>query len=216
MAANHGNSYLAGLLTIAFALTACTPESPAPAEPANTPDAPVDGAAPPAELPAPTGTPAPETEPVPPSDTPPPPGEPSAAPKPTSAEPALDAMHAATPSAKMSVAVDLRYQFETEPVAGMPVTLHLAAVPRAGGTPQFSIKQVPGLKIAAGPLELRKSAAVDAYRQQLSLTRTAEGPETLRVLVTLETPEGIAGFGYYSIPLTGGNTARKQNSVKQR
>jgi hypothetical protein len=131
-------------------------------------------------------------------------------------------MHAATPSAKMSVPVDLRYQFESDPVLNQPVTLHLAAVPRVAGTRlKVSIKEVEGLQVAAGPLQVQKAAASSAYRQQLSVTRLAAGPETLRVLVTMDLPEG-AGFGYFSIPMTGSNpltsgkTAQKPQSVKQR
>jgi hypothetical protein len=204
-------------------LSACSKDAPAPA-PAEAPaEAP---AAPPAEtVPAPSNEvpPAQSGEPAPsPAPEPPPPTEPSAVPRPTSAEPALDSMQAAVRSAKMSVPVDLRYQFDTAPVANQPVTLHLAAVPRVAGTQlRVSIKDVDGLQVAAGPLQIQKAAASSAYRQQLSVTRQAAGPESLRVLVTMDLPEGTA-FGYFSIPLNGstpltsGKTAQKQHSVKQR
>jgi hypothetical protein len=137
-------------------------------------------------------------------------------PKPTSVEPSLDAMRAATPSAKMSVPAELRYQFDSDPLLNQPATLHLAVVPRVAGTRlNVSIKAVEGLQVAAGPLQLQKVAASSAYRQQLSVTRLSAAPENLRVLVTMDLPEGKA-FGYYSIPLTSGKTAQKQQSVKQR
>jgi len=49
----------------------------------------------------------------------------------------------------------------------------------------------------------------------MSLTRTAGGPQNLRVLVTMDMADGRA-FGYYSIPLSSGTTAQKLDSVKQR
>jgi len=213
MAAFQKLSWIAGAAVLMTFLSACSKDAPTPA-PAEAPSTP------PAEtLPAPSNeVPPPESgEPAPsPAPEPPPPTEPSAVPRPTSVEPSLDSMHAAIRSAKMSVPVDLRYQFETEPVAGQPVTLHLAAVPRVAGTQlRVSIKDVDGLQVAAGPLQIQKAAASSAYRQQLSVTRQAAGPESLRILVTMDLPEGKA-FGYYSIPLASGKTAQKQQSVKQR
>jgi hypothetical protein len=217
MAAMQKISWVTAAATLALMLSACSKDAAAPEAPAA---APTESPAPPGEsVPAPATEvlPADSAEPAPsPSPEPPPPTEPSAVPKPTSAEPQLDAMQAATASAKMSVPVDLRYQFESDPSVDQPVTLHLAAVPRVAGTRlNVSIKPVEGLQVAADPLEISKVAAKSAYRQTLSITRRAGAPESLRVLVTMEMPQGT-GFGYYSIPLTGGKTAQKQNSVKQR
>src|SRR5688500_4404341 len=198
MAPMHTFSSLlcAGLLTMCLA--GCSKDAPT-ADPATPP------ATPPADAPpAPTGEvpPADAAEPAPsPAPEPPPPTEPSAVPKPTSLEPSLDSMHTARASAKLSVPVDLRYQFDSDPLLNQPVTLHLAAVPRVSGARlRVSIKNVEGVQIAAGPMEIHQVAATSAYRQQLSVTRTAVGPESLRVLVTMEMPEGT-GFGYFSIPL---------------
>ncbi len=47
------------------------------------------------------------------------------------------------------------------------------------------------------------------------MTRSASGPENLRVLVTMDLAEGTA-FGYFTIPLASGITAQKLDSVKQR
>ena len=177
------------------------PQTPAPATPAES--------APPAEaVPAPSSEvpPADAAEPVP-SPSPPPPTEPSTVPKPTAAEPALDAMQVATASAKISVPVNLRYQIDGEALPGQPFTLHLAAVPRvAGAQLQVSVKNAPGLQIASGPLQIQKASAATPYRQRLSVTRSASGPENLRVLVTMDLAEGTA-FGYFTIPLASGITA---------
>jgi hypothetical protein len=189
----------------------------------------------PAPGPAPSETPAPDATPVPtpgtetppsdtpvdpaqPESTPPPPEEPSAVPKPTaSAGPAVESMRVAQPSAKLGVAVDLRYQFDAEPLPNQPVTLHLAAVPRVGGSNlKVSVRPAEGLQLASsGALQIQKASAAGIYRQQMSLTRTTGGPQSLRVLVTMDMGDGRA-FGYYSIPLSSGTTAQKLDSVKQR
>ena len=207
----------ASLLTM---LLAACQRTPPPPEPAATPPPPAENPAPSQEtVPPPAGeTPPPDAaEPAPsPAPTPPPPTEPSAAPKPTAAEPALDVMHVAIPSAKMSVPVDLRYQLDGDALPGQPVTLHLAAIPRVAGVNlHVSVKSVEGLQIAAGPLEVQKASAASAYRQRVSVTRSDAGPESLRVLVTMDMPEGTA-FGYYTVPLASGITAQKPQSVKQR
>lgn len=169
---------------------------------------------------APADTPPPEenpAEPAQPSPDPPPPIEPSPTAKPTSlaAEPPLDRMQSARAPAKLGVPVDLKYSFDTAPLPDQPVTLHLAAIPRVPGTNlELSIKDVEGLRVAsAGRLNIQKASANDAYREQMSLTREAGIPE-LRVLITMELPEGLA-HGYYSIPFEAGTKSQKQESVKQ-
>ena len=219
MASNNFHSSLrcaAGAALLALALSGCG-KPPTPGEPTAAPPAPAT------ETPAPAAVPAPDAaEPVP-SPTPdaPPPTEPSAVPKPTANnEPSLASMHLAQPSAKISVPVDLRYQLDGEALPNQPVTLHLAAVSRVtGGNLRVTVKQVAGVQLAAGPLELQKTTVADAsggvYRQQLSVTRSATGPDHLRVLVTMDMSEGN-GFGYFTVPLTSGNAPQKQQSVKQR
>jgi hypothetical protein len=203
----------ASLMTLLLA--ACDRPGEPPAAPVETPAAPASEA-----IPAPSGeVPPPDAaEPAPsPAPNPPPPTEPSAVPKPTANKgPSLESMRAATPSAKISVPVDLRYRFDGEALPNQAITLHLAAVPRVAGTRlQVSVKAVEGLQVASGPLEVQKANAAAAYRQQLSVTRGPGGPETLRVLVTMDMPEG-SGFGYFTIPLASGITAQKHDSVKQR
>lgn len=119
-------------------------------------------------------------------------------------EPALSSMRLAkATSSKLGVPVDLRYSFVGDPQAGLPVTLHLAAVPRvAGRNLNVTIKQVQGIQAKAAAIVAQKADLGGAYRQQLAVTRQAGGPEELRVLVTMEMPEGSA-FGYFSVPLTG-------------
>jgi len=107
-------------------------------------------------------------------------------------------------------------------LANQPTTLHLAAVPRVPGSNlRVTARPAAGLEVAATPLGIQKATAAGVYRQQLSLTRSGSGPQNLRVLVTMDLAEGTA-FGYFSIPLegsiplTGGTTAQKVDSVKQR
>jgi outer membrane biosynthesis protein TonB len=221
MAAIQNRSGIAGAALFALLLAACSKDAASPtSEPAVPAPAPAQAPSPPPaeSVPAPDAT-----EPAPsPAPEPPPPTEPSAVPKPTSVEPDLESMRAASPGAKMGVPVDLRYQFESDPVPGRPVILHLAAIPRVAGTGlHVSVKAAEGLQLASAPLQIQKVAATSAYRQQLSVTRLASGPENLRVLVTMDLAEGKA-FGYFSVPLDGsvppasGKTAQKQHSVKQR
>lgn len=208
-----------GASVLALFLVACG-EAPQP-EPAAPPPAPAETPAPADEaVPAPSeeAPPANEAEPAPsPAPEPPPPTEPSPVPKPTAAmEPSLDAMRVAIPGAKISVPVDLRYQVDGDALAGRPVTVHLAAIPRvAGAKLHVEPKNVPGLQVAEGPLDVQKASAKTAYRQRLSVTRSGAGPDHLRVLVTMQMAEGLA-FGYYTVPLASGITAQKQESVKQR
>ena len=215
------------VILLALALAACEPrqaeEVPAPppspdspasapaASPDTTPNAPAD----------PTSAPAAPAQPAPDA---PAPREPSAAPKPaasTAAAPAVSSMAMAQPGAKMSVAVDLRYQFDGVVTEGQPVTLHLAAISRVDGSNlNVEVKPAPGLETSRGTLSAQKVDAASVYRRQLSVTRRAGAPDNLRVLVTMDMPEGTA-FGYYTIPLDAGQqrdgiTAQKSDSVKQR
>jgi hypothetical protein len=140
-----------------------------------------------------------------------------AATAPAKQDPPLESMRVAIPSAKMSVAVDLRYSFDGEALPNQPVTVNLAAVPRvAGGTMQVSVQNAPGLQIVAAPLSVQKTNASGVYRQQFSLTRLAATAEPLRVLVKMQMGEQ-SGFGYFTIPLDpAGTNAQKLESVKQR
>jgi hypothetical protein len=197
-------------------------------KPAPQADAPKESPAPASQVPADTSPAAAPADSTPPDQAPtapaqpapdaPPPTEPSPTTKPTAAasEPPLDSMSTATAPAKLSVPVDLKYRFDGDPVAGETVTLHLAAVPRIAGTHlSVSIKPVDGLRVvSSSKLAVQKANANDAYRQQLSITRPASVPE-LRVLVTMDMPEGL-GHGYFSIPLESGKKSQKQDSVKLR
>jgi hypothetical protein len=206
----------AGALLVSTLLAGCAKSAPVPesAPPESPPQ--VAPAIPDAPPPAET-LPAPDAAPTQPTPEAPPPTEPSAAPKPTAAiEPSLDSMSLATPSAKMSVAVNLRYSFDSALSPNQPVTLHLAAVPRAAGTNlQVSVKPAEGLQLAEGPLNLQKVGDSNIYRQQVSVTKLDGAPSQLRVLVSMNMGEDLA-FGFYTIPLNDGTNAQKQDSVKQR
>lgn len=173
------------------ALGACRPKSPE-TPPAPTPPAPE--AAAPAESTA--------------SDAPPPAAAPAAtgstsSTAPESAQgPDLAAMTLASTSTKLGVPVDLRFSFDGAVEAGRPVTLHIAAVPRAAGTNlTVSVKEEPGIDAVAAPIHAQKASAGTAYRQQLSVTRAADGPAELRVLVTMDMPIGQA-HSWFSVPFT--------------
>ncbi len=125
-------------------------------------------------------------------------------------------MALARTNSKIGVPVDLRYQFDGESVAGQPVTLHLAAVPRtAVSNLSVSIKPVAGISTDADALRAEKATVGTAYRQQLSVTRQAQGPTELRVLVTTDMPQGRA-FSYFSVPLASAAVANKQAPVEMR
>lgn len=120
-------------------------------------------------------------------------------------EPELGSMQlAAATSEKMGVPVDLRYQIDGDALSGQPVTVHLAAVPRSAGTNlEVSIKEEAGLQFPkAASINAEKAEAGAAYRRQVTLTRTSDGPQELRVLVTMDFPIG-KGFTWYSVPLGG-------------
>ncbi len=113
-------------------------------------------------MPSPAPTPAP-TVPAPQVSTPPAASTMTAAPaaaRPSkhAAEPALSSMMVARANSKMGVAVDLRYQFDGAAVAGQPVTLHLAAVPRvAVSNLSVSIKPVAGVTAGASDMRAEKA-----------------------------------------------------------
>jgi hypothetical protein len=210
----------AAVTLLLVTLAAC--DKPPPAEVPAPGPAPAESSPDRAPVPAPSGETPPADSPaapVQPESTPPPPGEPSAVPKPTAAlvGPRLDTMQIARPSAKLSVPVDLRYQFETEPLPGQAAMLHLAAVPRVLGSDlKVSIKHAEGVQIgSAGPLRVQKATPSGVYRQQLSVERASGAARDLLVLVTMDMGEGIA-FGYYTIPFSGEPTPQKLESVKQR
>jgi hypothetical protein len=211
-----------GATLLATLLAACDPQQPeavpapppSPAEPVPAPAEPAPAPTAPATTPAAPDPAATPQAPAQPAPAPPPPTEPAPAPTPTAKAPAVESMSIATPPAKLGVAVDLRYQFEGAVVENRPVTLHLAAIPRVAGTNfTVSVKKVSGLEISSGPLSLRKVDAAGVYRQDLSVIRRAAAPATIRVLVTMDVPEG-AGFGFFSIPLDGGTNPQKPDSVK--
>jgi hypothetical protein len=115
-------------------------------------------------------------------------------------EPAIATMKVAQASSKLSVPVELRYQFDGPVRAGQPVTLHLAAVPRVEGSNlAVSIKDSPDVATSAGELRAQKATVASVYRRQLSVTRLTEGAGELRVLITMDMPVGSA-FGWVSVP----------------
>jgi hypothetical protein len=79
-----------------------------------------------------------------------------------------------------------------------------------------NIRRAEGLSVSSsGELAARKADASGTYRQQYSITLQDSVPSELRVLVTMDTPEGST-FGFFGIPLEPGILSRKQDSVKLR
>lgn len=152
-----------------------------------------------------------------------PPGAPEAAPVAATVavavaaeqEPELAAMNVAQPvSSKLGVPVDLRYRFDATVQPGQPVTMHLAAVPRVQGRNlAVRIKEAAGLRLSSGDLTVQKANVATSYRQQVSVTRLSSGPAEVRVLVTMDLPEGSA-FSYYSVPLGAPVAAPKEAPPK--
>ena len=200
----------AGVFLIASLLVGCAKPAPVP-EPAPT-------ESPPQVAPAiPDAPPPAETLPAQPAPDAPSPTEPSAVPKPTAAnEPSLESMSVATPSAKISVAVDVRYSFDSAALPGQPVTLNLAAIPRVSGSNlSMSVKEVAGVQLAAGPLKLQKSdgptgvspAVLGDARHRFPHTIARAGDHGLWLRV---------GLRFLFRSADGGTNAQKQDSVKQR
>lgn len=127
---------------------------------------------------------------------------PTARPAAAGNEPAVATMQLAQPSGKLGVPVDLRYQVDGEALDGQTVTVHLAAVPRVAGTNlAVSVKDVPGIRTSVGGIRAEKVTVATPYRRQLAITRDAGAPAELRVLVTMDLPEGQA-FSWFSVPLS--------------
>jgi hypothetical protein len=172
--------------------------------------------APPAETPSPE-TPAPATQATQAGEAPtatvapvPVPQIAAAASAASKGHPDLSSMKLASPAAKRGVAVDLHYQFDGDVRSGQPVTLHLAAVPRVEGSNlKVSIKDDPGVQAKTNAISIQKAAVSTAYREQVSVMKQAGGPSELRVLVTMDTPQGSA-FGWFGVPLGGAAAGDKQ------
>jgi len=196
---------LTSALLLSLLLAGCSKPPPEPE--AVPPPAPATESQPPAPTVPPEDAPAAPAQPAPDA---PPPTEPSAAPKPTAAaDPSLDSMRVAAPNAKMSVAAELRYQFDGAALPNQPVTLHLAAVPRAAGSMvSVSVKQAAGLDIVGGDMRQQKTQGKEVWRKQFSVTRSANSPAELRVLVTMESSAG-SSFGFFSVPFDSGTNPQK-------
>jgi hypothetical protein len=196
----HTSWSLFGVVVLGTLLTGCgnrQPETPEPLQPA------------PAE---PQTTAAPGQAPQPDAAVATLPARKSSAPAASSAPELSDMKVAQVVSEKLGVPVELRYQLDGDAMAGGPVTLHLAAVPRvAGKNLTMSIKQESGIEFPRDALHAAKVDAATPYRQQLQLARQAGGPDEIRVLVTMDFPIGT-GFTYFSVPLGGGAAKTKEST----
>lgn len=198
-------------LLAATLLVACSrPADPDAAPPMPTGDAPAPTRPAPEDA-SPSATDAPG-EPAEPTPTAPA-GDPAPAPAPRD-DPPVETMQSARVNAKIGVPVDLLYSFDAAPAPDRPVRLHLAAVPRVeAGEMHITVQRDPGLALSEGSLTVQKAAAAGVYRKQLSVTPQAGAPAEIRVLITMEVAGGSA-HGFYFIPLRGGESRQKEDSVK--
>jgi hypothetical protein len=195
-----GTATALGVIALGLLFTACRPKSPE-TPPAPVPPAPEVAApgAPGAAAVAPPAEPAmvDASLPAPATSAPAPASRPAAAPAPDLAT----MKRAVSESAKLGAPVDLHYLVDGTAQPGSPVTVHLAAVPRVDGASlSVSIKDTAGLTANVAPLVQQKASAGTAYRLQMAVTRAPDGPSELRVLVTVESPEGSA-FSWFGVPL---------------
>ncbi len=136
---------------------------------------------------------------------------------PTGAEPALESMGRAALAGKRGAPVDVRFRVDGEVAANTPIPLQLALVPRvAGSNLQYEVEGSPDIQVSAkGSMAAQKAAASEVYRQTLSITPQRAAVTEVRVLVSMETAEGLA-FGVYRIPLQSATSAGKSLENRKR
>ncbi len=130
---------------------------------------------------------------------------PPAAPPAAEPAPALSAMiPAERGSEKIGAPVDVRYQFSGVMAAGRPVSLQLAVVPRVQGENlRIELAATPGVAVGASsaPLTVGKANAAGVYRYAFALTRAANAPVKLPLIVSMEI-DGARFFSVFAIPLS--------------
>ncbi|MGH8178979.1 MAG: hypothetical protein ACREV5_22185 [Steroidobacter sp.] len=117
--------------------------------------------------------------------------------------PPLEHMKVAQVNGKITVPVEVRYQFASEPLRNQPTTLDLAFVPRVGGE---NLKiELPKSKsvivqAAGAPLMQQKADAKQTIRRKVLVTALTEASSEVRVLVSMDV-EGGRYFGVFTIPI---------------
>jgi hypothetical protein len=131
------------------------------------------------------------------------------------AAPAVDSMAFATRSGKRGVPVDVRYQFDSDVGMNKATGLQLALVPTVPGTNlQMEIKPTAGVRIDTNVAPaIQKANSTDVYRHSASITKSDPAVESINVMVSMETAEGLA-FGIYTIPLNAPVPGAKRTDKK--
>jgi hypothetical protein len=134
---------------------------------------------------------------------------------PTTAAPAVDSMAFAMRSGKRGVPVDVRYQFDGDVGMNKATGLQIALVPTVPGTNlQMEIKPAAGVRIDANAAPaIQKANSTDVYRHSASITKSDPAVESINVMVSMETAEGLA-FGIYTIPLNAPVPGAKRSEKK--
>ena len=105
--------------------------------------------------------------------------------------------------------VELRYQLDGDAMAGQPVTLHLAAVPRVEGTNLVGEHQGRARpRVPERNVECAEGRGRDGLSQAGAPDAHGGGPQELRVLVTMDFPIG-QGFTWYTVPLAGATSSKQ-------
>lgn len=82
------------------------------------------------------------------------------------------------------------------------MALHLAVIPRLSGSNlTVTIEPANGVRSSANTLRAQLAEGQLAYRQQLSVTRDANGPAEMVILVTMDGADGRISRRF-SLPLT--------------
>lgn len=115
----------------------------------------------------------------------------------------VERMSLAKRSDKISVPVDVRYQFKSAALQDQPTQLELAFVPRAAGQ-NLRVEFVPSdsmtIESTNASMTQQKADAAAVYRRNLTVTRRKAGPSEIRILVSMDVGAGRY-FGVFTIPV---------------
>jgi hypothetical protein len=103
---------------------------------------------------------------------------------------------------KRGVPADVRYRFESSVELNKATGLVVEVKPHiVVDKMSVEVKGSGGVRVDAAPVAaIQKALPSQIYRQNLSITPLAEGADAVQVMITMESPEGLA-FGIYQIAL---------------
>lgn len=118
------------------------------------------------------------------------------------AEMPIARMKVAKVSGKITVPVEVRYQFDDAPVSNQPVPLQIALVSRAAGENlKVEFVNTDALIVdTVQPQQVQKVAVDGVVRHRVLVTAKQANPPDLRLLVSMDTAGGRF-FGVFSIPV---------------